>query len=108
MHENHWFLRAYCGILRTHMFKKIGEKRATAENRPKQSTRRAKSPIAGARVRRITSKELLEKISFDVMSIIMSCESPDNANAYDIGHRDGVAEVRVVVDSYFRNLPDEI
>jgi hypothetical protein len=90
------------------MFKGIGEKRATAGNRSKQSTRRAKSPIAATCVRRITNKKLLEKISFDVISIIMSCESSDNANAYDIGHRDGVAEVRIVVDSYFRNLPEEI
>jgi hypothetical protein len=56
----------------------------------------------------MTREELLEKISFDVMSIIMSCESADDANSYDIGHRDGVSEVRVVVDSYFRNLPDEL
>jgi hypothetical protein len=90
------------------MFKEISQKRAAAGNRSKQSPRRVKSPTAETCVRRITSKKLLEKISFDVMSIIMSCESPDNANAYDIGHRDGVAEVRVVVDSYFRNLPDEI
>src|SRR5579864_1694121 len=100
--ENHWFLRAYCGILHSHMFKEKRKKRATAGYRSKQR-RRAKSPIAEPRVRRITSKELLEKISFDVISIIMSCESPDNANTYDIGYRDGVAEVRVVVDSYFRN-----
>src|SRR4051794_34081006 len=40
-------------------------------------------------------EQLMEKARFDVMSIIESCESPDNENAYDIGHRDGVAEVRV-------------
>ncbi len=50
----------------------------------------------------------MDKVRFDVMSIIESCESPDNENAYDIGHRDGVAEVRVVMNSYFRNLPKEI
>ena len=53
-------------------------------------------------------EQLMEKVRFDVMSIIESCESPDNENAYDIGHRDGVAEVRVVMASYFRNLPEEI
>jgi hypothetical protein len=53
-------------------------------------------------------EQVMEKVRFDVMSIIESCESPDNENAYDIGHRDGVAEVRVVMASYFRNLPEEI
>jgi hypothetical protein len=33
--------------------------------------------------------QLMEKVRFDVMSIIDSCESPDNENAYDIGYRDG-------------------
>jgi hypothetical protein len=74
----------------------------------RKSTLSAKRPITESAVRLITRKELLEKISFDVMSIIASCESADNANSYDIGHRDGVAEVRVVVDSYFRNLPNEL
>lgn len=55
-----------------------------------------------------SAEQLMDKVRFDVMSIIESCESPDNENAYDIGHRDGVAEVRVVMNSYFRNLPKEI
>jgi hypothetical protein len=56
----------------------------------------------------ISAEQLMEKVRFDVMSIIESCESSDNDNAYDIGHRDGVAEVRVVMNSYFRNLRTEI
>src|ERR1700759_4371989 len=68
----------------------------------------AKRPIPESTACHMTREELLEKICFDVMSIIMSCESADNANSYDVGHRDGVSEVKVVVDSYFRNLPDEL
>lgn len=56
----------------------------------------------------VSVEQLMEKVRFDVMSIIESCKSPDNENAYDIGHRDGVDEVRVVMASYFRNLPEEI
>jgi hypothetical protein len=96
------------------MLRKIHKKRGSAGftsakfNRSKKSVLNAKRPIPESTVHRMTRKELLEKIGFDVMSIIMSCESSDDANSYDIGHRDGVAEVRVVVGSYFRNLPDEL
>jgi hypothetical protein len=56
----------------------------------------------------MTIEDLLEKIRLDVMGIIGSCESPDNANAYDMGHRDGVTEVRITVESYFNHLPHEL
>lgn len=60
------------------------------------------------RSRKREIEEIIKNIRFDVMGIILSNDSPDVENAYDVGYRDAVDELKLTVGSYFRQLTKEM